>query len=157
QTPQAGGSVTPGATPMVGPAMTPGTTPQGGMGMMTPSPSMGPGGLTGAEPMTPELAQQLRWERELDERNRPLTDEDLDAMFPPSGYRILDAPVGYNPIRTPSRRLLATPTPLPSTPGFKMLQTPAREEYGVPATPTESALPFIKPEDYQVREIREEG
>lgn len=59
--------------------------------------------------------------------------------------------MGYAPIRTPSRRLLATPTPMPMTPGFKMMQTPAREEYGVPATPTESSLPFIKPEDYQVR------
>lgn len=39
---------------------------------------------------------------------------------------------------------------MPGTPGFKMMQTPAREEYGVPATPTESSLPFIKPEDYQV-------
>lgn len=77
-----------------------------------------------------------------------------DAWPPPHTphprYRILDAPVGYAPIRTPSRRLLATPTPMPMTPGFKMMQTPAREEYGVPATPTESSLPFIKPEDYQV-------
>eukprot|EP00903_Cladosiphon_okamuranus_P007767 g7522.t1 len=156
QTPQPG--VTPGQTPTAGAMMTPGATPAAGWtpgqtpsGMMTPSPSLGQAGLGGAagEPMTPELAQQMRWERELDERNRPLTDEDLDAMFPPSGYRILDAPVGYAPIRTPSRRLLATPTPMPMTPGFKMMQTPAREEYGVPATPTESSLPFIKPEDYQ--------
>lgn len=73
--------------------------------------------------------------------------------LPHGRYRILDAPVGYAPIRTPSRRLLATPTPMPMTPGFKMMQTPAREEYGVPATPTESSLPFIKPEDYQVRHI----
>lgn len=72
-------------------------------------------------------------------------------------YRILDAPVGYAPIRTPSRRLLATPTPLPSTPGFKMMSTPAREEYGVPATPTESSLPFIKPEDYQASGGRDWG
>ncbi|CAM9498712.1 unnamed protein product [Ectocarpus sp. 6 AP-2014] len=155
QTPQAG--VTPGQTPVAGAMMTPGATPSAGWtpgqtpsGMVTPSPNLAQAGLGGAgEPMTPELAQQMRWERELDERNRPLTDEDLDAMFPPAGYRILDAPVGYAPIRTPSRRLLATPTPMPMTPGFKMMQTPAREEYGVPATPTESSLPFIKPEDYQ--------
>lgn len=54
--------------------------------MMTPSPSLAQAGLGGAgEPMTPELAQQMRWEKELDERNRPLTDEDLDTMFPPTG------------------------------------------------------------------------
>ncbi|CAN0407411.1 unnamed protein product, partial [Hapterophycus canaliculatus] len=83
QTPQAGAMMTPGATPSAG--WTPGQTPSG---MMTPSPSLGQaglGGVVGAEPMTPELAQQMRWERELDERNRPLTDEDLDAMFPPAG------------------------------------------------------------------------
>lgn len=93
QTPQAG--VTPGQTPLAGAMTTPGTTPSAGWtpgqtpsGMVTPSPSLGQaglGGVAGAEPMTPELAQQMRWERELDERNRPLTDEDLDAMFPPSG------------------------------------------------------------------------
>ena len=32
--------------------------------------------------MTPEAYQAMRWEREIEERNRPLTDEDLDAMFP---------------------------------------------------------------------------
>ena len=37
--------------------------------------------------MTPELMQAFRWEREIDERNRPLMDEELDAMFPP-GYKV---------------------------------------------------------------------
>lgn len=36
--------------------------------------------------MTPEQLQAWRWEREIDERNRPLTDEELDAMFP-EGYK----------------------------------------------------------------------
>ena len=45
------------------------------MGMATPAPDASPG------PMTPELAQRMRWEREVDERNRPLTDEELDAMI----------------------------------------------------------------------------
>ncbi len=38
-------------------------------------------------PQTPEQMQAQRWEREIDERNRPLTDEELDAMFP-SGYKV---------------------------------------------------------------------
>lgn len=38
--------------------------------------------------MTPEQLQAWRWEREIDERNRPLTDEELDAMFP-EGYKVL--------------------------------------------------------------------
>lgn len=39
--------------------------------------------------MTPEQLQAWRWEREIDERNRPLTDEELDAMFP-EGYKVCD-------------------------------------------------------------------
>ena len=39
--------------------------------------------------MTPEQLQAWRWEREIDERNRPLTDEELDAMFP-EGYKVND-------------------------------------------------------------------
>lgn len=37
--------------------------------------------------MTPEQLQAWRWEREIDERNRPLSDEELDAMFP-EGYKV---------------------------------------------------------------------
>lgn len=48
--------------------------------------------------MTPEQLQAWRWEREIDERNRPLTDEELDAMFP-EGYKVglfiaLESPFG---------------------------------------------------------------
>ena len=56
-----------------------------------------------------------RWEREIDERNRPLTDEELDALFPSEGYRILPPPANYAPVRTPVRRLNATPTPMTQT------------------------------------------
>eukprot|EP00731_Ephydatia_muelleri_P037159 Em0404g2a len=38
--------------------------------------------------MTPEQMQAWRWEMELDERNRPLTDEELDALFPQEGYKM---------------------------------------------------------------------
>lgn len=41
--------------------------------------------------MTPEQLQAWRWEREIDERNRPLSDEELDAMFP-EGYRVRNKP-----------------------------------------------------------------
>ena len=33
-----------------------------------------------------------RWEREMDERNRPLTDEELDAIIPKEGYRTMPEP-----------------------------------------------------------------
>lgn len=38
--------------------------------------------------MTPEQMQAWRWEQELDERNRPLSDEELDALFPQDGYKV---------------------------------------------------------------------
>ena len=53
----------------------------------------------------------MRWQQEIDDRNRPLTDDDLDALFPPTGYKVLKPPDNYQPIRTPARKLLATPTP----------------------------------------------
>ena len=43
-------------------------------------------------------------------------------MFPPQGYKILKPPDAYVPIRTPARKLMATPTPGPG-------QTPL---YGLP-------------------------
>jgi splicing factor 3B subunit 1 len=39
-------------------------------------------------PMTPEQRQVFRWEREIDERNRPLTDDELDAIMPKDGYKV---------------------------------------------------------------------
>jgi splicing factor 3B subunit 1 len=38
--------------------------------------------------------QTMRWEREIEERNRPLSDEELDAILPTEGYRILEPPPG---------------------------------------------------------------
>lgn len=38
--------------------------------------------------MTPEQMQVFRWEREIDERNRPLTDDELDAILPKEGYKV---------------------------------------------------------------------
>lgn len=32
--------------------------------------------------MTPEAYQAMKLEREIEERNRPLSDEELDAMLP---------------------------------------------------------------------------
>lgn len=125
------------------------STPRKSVQMTPGGSSMAADILSGA--LTPEMAQRLRWEREIEERNRPLSDDELDSMFPATGYKIIDPPASYVPIRTPSRKLLATPTPMGQTPGFAMQATPAREDYGVAAmTPSgDGAMPFIKPEDYQ--------
>jgi hypothetical protein len=44
------------------------------------------------------------------------------------GYRILPAPPGYAPIRTPARKLMATPTPFGQTP---LYQIPEEDRCGV--------------------------
>ncbi|KAJ8955121.1 hypothetical protein NQ318_009014 [Aromia moschata] len=132
---------TPGhATPMLTPG---GSTPVGvkAMAMATPT----PGHLAS---MTPEQLQAYRWEREIDERNRPYSDEELDAMFPP-GYKILPPPAGYIPIRTPARKLTATPTPIAGTPqGFFIQQEDKTAKY-LDNQPKGQNLPFMKPEDAQ--------
>ncbi|BFY96994.1 hypothetical protein BsWGS_00033 [Bradybaena similaris] len=151
------GQMTPGATPGgmtpqgltpggATPSMTPsGITPTGvkAMGMATPT----PGHLLH---MTPEQRQAWSWQKEIDERNRPLSDDDLESMFPP-GYKVLPPPAGYVPIRTPARKLLATPTPIAGTPmGFRM-QTPdnkSSKDMIVDMQP-KGNLPMMKPDDMQ--------
>ncbi|CAI5446674.1 unnamed protein product [Caenorhabditis angaria] len=162
----AAGSATPlqagGATPSFTPshpsqtpigAMTPGgATPIGtaAMGMKTPAAHQ--------IPMTPEQMQIYRWEKEIDDRNRPLSDEELDALFPP-GYKVLVPPMNYIPMRTPSRKLLATPTPMGGSgagAGFFMPGTPERDGIGekgvggiLDTQPKNAELPPLKPDDMQ--------
>ena len=141
-------SMTPGgATPSQTPMMTPGgSTPMGqkAMAMATPSAAQ-------MMQMTPEQMQAYRWEKEIDDRNRPLADEELDAMFPP-GYKILQPPNNYVPIRTPARKLTATPTPMQGqTPQGFYMQTENLDKTSklVDNQPKGGNLPFLKPEDAQ--------
>lgn len=90
--------------------------------------------------------QSMKWEREIEARNRPLSDEELDAMMPAEGYKILEPPAGYAPIRTPARKLMSTPTPL-GTPGYHIPEESRGQQFDVP---TElEGLPELKPEDHQ--------
>mmetsp|Transcript_47675 Transcript_47675/g.91031 ORF Transcript_47675/g.91031 Transcript_47675/m.91031 type:complete len:1376 (-) Transcript_47675:178-4305(-) len=160
ETPATMGSATPslgGATPMMGgatPSFTPGMTPMAQPGMETPSPAaiaarLGAGGIPGAGgAMTPEQYNAMRWEREIEERNRPLSDEELDGMFPMDGYIILDPPASYVPIRTPARKLLATPTP-GMTPNYMLPEEDRGQTFDVPMSKSLEGLPDMKPEDYQ--------
>ena len=106
--------------------------------------------------MTPELSNQLRYERQLEERNRPMSDAELDAVLPKTGYKILEPPSTYQPIQTPARKLLSTPTPLAAgAGGFDMGPggIAGAEALGTDGeramAPDGSELPFIKPEDVQ--------
>ncbi|CDJ58736.1 splicing factor 3B subunit 1, putative [Eimeria maxima] len=83
-------SQTPGATPMTS-GLTPGATPLAMTGLgatpMTP----------GTPLQTPEQLLALRLQQEFDERNRYLTDEELDRIMPTEGYEIVQPPSDYNP------------------------------------------------------------
>ncbi|KAH8333582.1 hypothetical protein KR059_000993, partial [Drosophila kikkawai] len=144
-TPSMTPSMTPHATPgHATPLMTPGgSTPIGvkAMAMATPT----PGALAA---MTPEQLQAYRWEKEIDERNRPYTDEELDQVFPP-GYKILPPPAGYVPLRTPGRKLMATPTPIAGTPAGFFIQVEDKNAKFMDNQPKGQNLPFMKPEDAQ--------
>ncbi len=84
QTP--GGSSVYGATP----------TPQGAFNMPTPSPGVIfyltiqilHSGLTPLGNITPERIQLMKWEKELNERNKTYTDEELDQLLPSEGYTV---------------------------------------------------------------------
>lgn len=145
ETPASMGSATPlpGAAATPAAAFTPGVTPIGGVDLATPT----PGALNLRGAITPEQYNLLRWERDIEERNRPLTDEELDAMFPQEGYKILDPPASYVPIRTPARKLLATPTPM-GTPLYAIPEENRGQQFDVPKE-APGGLPFMKPEDYQ--------
>jgi splicing factor 3B subunit 1 len=113
-------------------------------------PSATPGSAMAAAaagvPLTPEQYNALRWEREIAERNKPLTDEELDAMLPTEGFKILEPPSSYVPIRTPARKLMATPGP-GATPLYGIPEEDRLQTFDLPPVP--EGLPNMKPEDYQ--------
>lgn len=90
---------------------------------------------------------------DISSRNAPLSDEELDLMLPSEGYKILDPPPGYAPIRTPARKLNATPAPVASTAGYGgfMMQEPENPNVMGKQLPTEipgvGDLQFFKAED----------
>jgi len=129
-------------------AATPSATPVGGIGLTTPLPGIPPPSASVADPIL------SRFDREMAYRNRPLSDEELDAMFPTKGYKIVEPPPSYVPIRSTSQKLMNTPTPYgQSTPAFHLVENaPSADAYGVPGVDggaSDSSHPFIRPEDYQ--------
>ncbi|KAF8517897.1 small nuclear ribonucleoprotein [Hysterangium stoloniferum] len=91
-----------------------------------------------------------------DKHNRFLTDEELDAILPPTGYVIVTPPNGYAVVQAPARKLLATPTPVFT--GFQIQEdsdaAAAAAAAGLaPELPTEipgvGSLAFFKAEDAQ--------
>ena len=82
-------------------------------------------------------------------RYMPISDEELDVMLPgpDEGYKILDPPPGYAPVRAPAHKLMTAPTPAT---GF-MMQDPDSVRLSGQQMPKEipgvGDLQFFKPED----------
>ncbi|EGS23655.1 uncharacterized protein CTHT_0003510 [Thermochaetoides thermophila DSM 1495] len=96
-----------------------------------------------ATPMHPSQGAAF----DLSARNRYLTDEELDAMLPgpEEGYKIVEPPPGYVPVR-PAHKLVTAP---PVATGFTM-QDPSSSRLSQPMPkeiPGVGDLAFFKPED----------
>ncbi|KAB8621904.1 hypothetical protein FH972_026013 [Carpinus fangiana] len=101
-----------------------------------------------ATPMHTSQTQMMPFGTDIAARNAPLSDEELDAMLPSEGYRILDPPPGYEPIRAMARKAL----PTPAIGGFMMQESVNANMMGK-QLPTEipgvGDLQFFKAEDMQ--------
>lgn len=92
---------------------------------------------------------------DISSRNAPLSDEELDFMLPSEaeGYKILEPPPGYAPIRTPARKLMSTPAPSMTSAGVGgfMMQEPESARILGKQLPTDipgvGDLQFFKAED----------
>uniref|UniRef100_A0A0G4FKP9 Uncharacterized protein n=1 Tax=Chromera velia CCMP2878 TaxID=1169474 RepID=A0A0G4FKP9_9ALVE len=149
--------MTPGMTPGIG-GMTPGATPFGQTPLgMTGMPS---GMMTPATPMTPAAMKEAAITRDVDARNLPMTDAELDAILPKEGYEIVQPPKDYQPVRKagPTAASLMGATPMGATPLYQIPEatkvtmegagpTALPEEHGAAVAGGE--LPDIKPEDMQ--------
>ncbi|KAL6908584.1 ARM repeat-containing protein [Trichoderma evansii] len=115
----------------------PSATPMGNQGLATPM----------HQPQT--VAMPTTFGTDISGRNMPLSDEELDLLLPGEneGYKILEPPPGYEPVRAPTHKLMATPAPQT---GFTM-QDPDQVGLGGKPMPAEipgvGDLQFFKPED----------
>jgi hypothetical protein len=155
ETPQIRAGGDPSATPVWTGGETPviaagAETPKIAAGMATPSAAQiaAHQAMQSNVPLTPEQYQQMRYQREIEERNRPQTDEELDELLPSEGFKIIDPPASYVPIRTPARKLMQTPMPYGANAGFFSIPEEDRgQKFDVSLAP--EGLPEMKPEDMQ--------
>jgi splicing factor 3B subunit 1 len=126
-------------TPAMAAQQTPLATPMAGAAMMTPT-------VKQIAQMTPDQYALLRAQQDLEWRNRPLTDEEIDAMLPAEGYEIVPPPAGYAPAKGFNQASMMTPTPLD---GFQIALQPAQTGPLTASGEEDPELPFLKPEDFK--------
>jgi splicing factor 3B subunit 1 len=94
--------------------------------------------------MTPEAYAQLRIEHDIDERNKPFTDEELDQILPKEGYVILEPPADYKPLK--STRVAITPIG-GETPYYSIPEEIKGETYGIVTASLGPDMPELKQDD----------
>ncbi|KAL7909317.1 ARM repeat-containing protein [Trichoderma velutinum] len=115
----------------------PSATPMGNQGLATPM------------HQSQAASMPTTFGTDISGRNMPLSDEELDLLLPgeAEGYKVLDPPPGYEPVRAPTHKMMATPAPQT---GF-MMQDPDQVRLGGKPMPAEipgvGDLQFFKPED----------
>jgi splicing factor 3B subunit 1 len=123
--------------------------------MQTPARSTEFGGGNQQQiPMTPDQLKSARYDREMEERNKFMTDDDLDAILPGlPEYKTIEQPKNYVPLRTPARKAQfltgGGQTPLGGSigGGFQIPEENRSQMFDVPDVPED--LPTMKAEDYQ--------
>lgn len=125
--------------------------------IQSPSIQQTPGGLPSAntpfvqDGIVTQDGAGIHWEADIEARNRPMTDEELDELLPSEGYTVLKPPEGYKPVQSVARKLLRTPL-VPQTPLYTIpAETPtAKESLGIPVEVPESLRGIsMKPDDYK--------
>ena len=85
--------------------------------------------------------QQARWAGEIEERNRPMTDEELDMMFPPRIIRSSNRRVRQQPQCMQTCALIPPHSPLTTSPlTHRSLPSPLPTESYVPRTPARKLM-----------------
>ncbi|KAM0712429.1 hypothetical protein Q7P37_011525 [Cladosporium fusiforme] len=116
----------------------------GPTGGVDATPAPGAGSAASAQQVMP-------FGTDVNSRNAPISDEELDELLPSEGYQILIPPPGYEPVRAPAKRVAPSATPLP-TGGF-MNQEPVDARAMGKQLPSEipgvGDLQFFKNEDMQ--------
>ena len=114
---------------------------------VTTAPSATP--ASGANGMATPAQPVVTFGTDISSRNAPLSDEELDEMLPKEGYKILEPPSGYEPLRAPARRV-APPQTSVNTGGFMMQEPVDARSMGkqLPSDiPGVGDLQFFKAED----------
>lgn len=114
------------------------STPIGGMSMETPSQEV----LRAAVPRA-----KLKFQPDVEERNLPWEEEELDQVLPQEGFALVSPPPGYV-VATPSQRLLSSPTP-GCSPAFAMPSNRKSDPKSLSLDGAKGLL-FSKPEDVQL-------